>query len=149
MRLVVIESPLRGAVPRWCPTWLAPVIERVGRWRNRAYARACMRDSLARGEAPYASHVLFDQPGLLDDARASERVVGMNAGRCWGTMAEVRAVYCDFGISDGMRWGVATAPIGQVTEYRWLFPPGTRQRATEATIEAMEQLRRFRRGYAS
>lgn len=37
--LVVIESPLKGSFRR-----------------NVAYAKAAMRDSLARGEAPYASH---------------------------------------------------------------------------------------------
>lgn len=144
MRLVAIESPLRGRVPRWCPTWLAPAIERWGRWRNRWYARQCMLDSLARGEAPYASHLLFDQPGLLDDANPDHRAAGMQSGACWGHMAEARAVYCDRGISDGMRWGVAVAPIGQIIEYRWLYPP--RDTATVQRVEQLMRQRNFRRG---
>ena len=39
---VVIESPYAGDVKR-----------------NRAYLKACLRDSLARGEFPFASHAVF------------------------------------------------------------------------------------------
>lgn len=47
MRLVIIESPFAGDVVR-----------------NLRYLRACMRDCLRRGEAPYASHALYTQPGV-------------------------------------------------------------------------------------
>ena len=36
-------------------------------------ARACVRDSLLRGEAPIASHLLYTQPGVLGDNVAGER----------------------------------------------------------------------------
>ena len=42
MVLVLLESPYAGYVER-----------------NLAYARACMRDCLLRGEAPFASHLLY------------------------------------------------------------------------------------------
>lgn len=117
----VIESPLRGSVPAWVPLWLAPVFERIGRRRNRRYARLCMRDSVNRGEAPYASHLLMDQPGILDDARADERGRGIDIGLRWGEVAMQRAVYCDHGISGGMELGIAAAPIDQQVVYRWLY----------------------------
>lgn len=90
--LVVIESPLSGDVTR-----------------NVAYARACMRDSLHRGEAPYASHLLYAQEGILDDTVTLERKQGMEAGFQWGTAADLVAVYQDYGISTGMAMGIEKA----------------------------------------
>lgn len=90
--LVVIESPLAGDVAR-----------------NTRYARAAMRDSLRRGEAPYASHLLYAQPGILDDLVPGEREQGISAGFAWGACAELVAVYTDLGISGGMRRGIARA----------------------------------------
>jgi hypothetical protein len=90
---VVIESPLNA------PT-------REGIDMNKEYAKACLRDSLKRGEAPYASHLLFDQPGILDELIEEERMQGMMAGFAWGKMADLIAVYIDRGISNGMRAGI-------------------------------------------
>jgi hypothetical protein len=118
---VVIESPLRGSVPAWVPLWLAPLAERFGRWRNRQYARACMLDSLRRHEAPYASHLLMDQPGILDDAIEEQRGWGIDVGVRWGEAGDLRAVYCDRGISGGMEQGVLSAPAAQRIVYRWLY----------------------------
>ncbi len=102
MKRVNIESPLRGHVPRWMPRVLAPFVERVNRFRNHDYALRCCRDSLARDEAPYASHVFFDQPGLLDDADAAQRALGMACGREWSRQATLHAFYLDRGWSSGM-----------------------------------------------
>lgn len=102
MKLVVIESPLAG-----------------DRERNRAYARACMRDSIRRGEAPLASHLLYDQPGLLDDNDPAERILGIQAGFAWAEHAELVAVYIDLGISAGMDAGIMRATnCGQAVEHR-------------------------------
>jgi len=102
--LVVIESPLSG-----------------DRERNKRYARAAMLDCLRRGEAPYASHLLFDQPGLLDDDVPEQRVAGMLAGFAWGACADLVAVYTDLGISPGMWAGVERAVgAGQSVETRTL-----------------------------
>ena len=69
MKLVIIESPYAGDIEK-----------------NVAYARDCVRDSLMRGEAPYASHLLYTQPNILDDylyhvAQWQKSVQGMNLGR--------------------------------------------------------------------
>jgi hypothetical protein len=144
MRLVTVESPLRGKVPSWVPLWAAAAAERLVRQRNRRYAKQCMRDSLARGEAPYASHLLFDQSRLLDDADPKQRAIGMRAGMVWGSAAEARVVYCDLGISDGMMAGVASTPLTQVVEFRWLFTE--RDSFTEQRIARLQKMLAQRRG---
>lgn len=93
MRRVIIESPFRA-------TGKATVEDHI------AYARACLRDSLLRGEAPFASHLLYTQPGVLDDAIPEERDLGLDAGLVWGYGADLVAVYTDFGISQGMQCGI-------------------------------------------
>jgi hypothetical protein len=93
VKRVLIESPLRADTPK-------------GYERNRVYARRAMRDCLLRGEAPFASHLLYDQPGILDDANAGERRLGMEAGFAWGMKAELAAVYVDYGVSGGMEEGI-------------------------------------------
>jgi len=92
MRLVIIESPYAGDVEA-----------------NLAYARRCIRDSLARGEAPIASHLLYTQPGILDDGDPEERQMGLEAGHAWYEAAELCAVYEDRGISHGMQDGIIAA----------------------------------------
>ncbi len=104
MRLVVIESPYAGDVAE-----------------NERYARACMRDCIERGEQPYASHLLFTQPGILRDDVPEERVTGMLAGFAWAEKADARVVYTDRGTSRGMQAGIDHArEIGQRVEYRSL-----------------------------
>ena len=73
------------------------------------YARAAMRDCLLRGEAPYASHLLYTQDGVLDDDTPDERGLGIEAGLCWGAAASKTVVYIDLGISDGMAEGIQRA----------------------------------------
>lgn len=89
---VILESPYAGDVER-----------------NVAYARLCLRDCLLRGEAPIASHLLYTQPGVLDDNIPEERQLGIDAGLLWGQGAEKSVVYIDLGISNGMKYGVARA----------------------------------------
>lgn len=104
LRLVVVESPFSGEVAL-----------------NIAYARAALRDCLNRGEAPYASHLLYTQAGVLDDTVPSERLQGMAAGFAWGDMAAATVVYTDRGMSSGMVEGVARATAaGRPVEYRTL-----------------------------
>lgn len=92
MRLVVIESPFAGDVAR-----------------NLRYLRACMRDCLIRGEAPFASHALYTQPGVLDDSSPEHRKLGMGAGFAWRPFADAIVVYIDLGITPGMAAGIADA----------------------------------------
>ncbi|KKK77604.1 hypothetical protein LCGC14_2851890, partial [marine sediment metagenome] len=63
-----------------------------------------VEDSLRRGEAPFGSHALY--PLVLDDPDAKERRMGMEAGFAWGAVADVAAVYQDYGITPGMVEGV-------------------------------------------
>ena len=102
MRLVILESPYAGDVDA-----------------NVEYARRCLRDSLLRGEAPIASHLLYTQPGVLDDGNATERAYGIDAGLAWMRVAEASVVYTDRGISSGMAYGIAAAKAaGLLIEYR-------------------------------
>ena len=102
MRRVILESPYAGDVAA-----------------NEAYARACLRDSLGRCEAPMASHLLYTQPGVLDDADPVERDLGIRAGLAWGEVAEATVVYTDRGISGGMKRGIESAKLAnRPVEYR-------------------------------
>jgi hypothetical protein len=104
MRRVIVESPYAGDIGA-----------------NVAYARACLRDCLLRGEAPLASHLLYTQPGVLDDAIPEERELGIRAGLVWGWAAYATVVYGDRGISAGMQKGIRAAEEeGRPVEYRTL-----------------------------
>lgn len=108
---VIIESPL-GAKTR------------NGIEFNKGYARAAMRDSLLRGEAPFASHLLYDHLDILDDQIPVERELGMTAGFEWIRMAQKTVVYTDLGISKGMELGIAKAQgLGWEVEYRSISYP--------------------------
>lgn len=78
---------------------------------NESYARQCMRDCLARGEAPFASHMLYTQPGVLRDDVPLERELVIRAGFAWRELAEYTVVYTDMGISRGMRQGIDNARV--------------------------------------
>jgi len=102
MRLVILESPFAGDVAR-----------------NVEYARACVRDSLLRGEAPLASHLLYTQPGILNDEEPFERAHGISAGHAWIDHADAMVVYTDRGISYGMKAGISAAELRKLPiEYR-------------------------------
>jgi hypothetical protein len=105
VRRVLIESPFAGDVKR-----------------NLKYLRACLRDSLLRGEAPFASHAIYTQPGVLDDDKPDDRSLGMKAGWAWMKVADAVAVYRDLGVTPGMEKGMETArEILQLPiENRWL-----------------------------
>lgn len=115
MRLVIVESPFAGRG--------ATLAERDrAAAENLRYLRACLADSLRRGEAPFASHGLYTQPGVLDDADAVERAHGIAAGFAWRSAAHATVVYTDRGMSSGMRAGIehAATIAGHVVEYRTL-----------------------------
>lgn len=104
MKLVIIESPYAGDIEA-----------------NVEYARKCVRDALARGEAPIASHLLYTQPGILNDSDGVERQWGIDAGLAWRRVAEATVVYTDRGLTKGMEYGIATAKASGIPiEYRSL-----------------------------
>jgi len=85
MILVIIESPYAGDIKR-----------------NIDYARACVKDSLLRGEAPIASHLLYTQENILDDNIEEERLIGIKAGLAWLKVCNKHVFYIDYGYSRGM-----------------------------------------------
>lgn len=93
---VILESP-----------YAAPTAAGVA--LNLRYLRACMRDCLLRREAPFASHALYTQPGVLDDASPAERARGIEAGFAWRKAAVYTVVYVDLDISRGMILGIEDA----------------------------------------
>ena len=84
-RLVIIESPYAGDIEA-----------------NTEYARKAMRDSLELGEYPIASHLLYTQPGILDEDKPEEREWGITAGLAWREVADLAVFYIDRGWSRGM-----------------------------------------------
>lgn len=92
MKRVIVESPYAGDVEL-----------------NLRYLRACLADCLKRGEAPFASHAIYTQPGVLDDTKPEERDLGIRAGFAWRTMADATVVYTDLGMSRGMIAGLKDA----------------------------------------
>lgn len=130
MRLVIIESPYAGGeqphpedviVDAWGDVFIPgggfgrdrdlreAIID-----RNTKYARRALLDSLERGEAPYASHLLYTQ--VLDDSTPEQRQHGLEAGWAWQSSADAIVVYTDFGVSDGMQAAIDMAQIP--VEYR-------------------------------
>jgi len=104
MLRVIIESPYQG------DTTL-----------NTLYLRKVMLDCLKRNEAPFASHGLFTQEGVLDDSIPEERELGINAGLIWGECADKTVVYTDLGITSGMQKGIKHAiDCNRQIEYRTL-----------------------------
>lgn len=75
--------------------------------KNRLYAITCARDMLSRGEAPFASHLIY--PQLFERYTEEARQSGMAAGRIWIPAAEISVVYTDLGLSEGMLRGIAQA----------------------------------------
>lgn len=109
MRRAIVESPYAGETE-----------EEIA--RNVKYARLCFRDCfILRKEAPFASHLLYTQPGVLDDNVLEERTLGIEAGLIWGAVAEVTVVYHDFGVTKSMKEGITDAEErGRPVEYRRL-----------------------------
>lgn len=101
---VILESPFAGDV-----------------MRNIEYARACMLDSLKRGEFPMVSHLLYTQ--VLEDTDEKERALGIKAGLSWGLAAEKTVVYEDYGVSKGMELGIEDAfKNKRIIEFRKILP---------------------------
>lgn len=84
-RLVVVESPYAGDI-----------------LLNEDYARRAMHDCFCKGEAPFASHLLYTQRGVLEDQDPTQRRIGIAAGFAWGEYADAHVFYTDRGWSPGM-----------------------------------------------
>lgn len=103
-RRVIVESPYAGDIDR-----------------NLRYLRAAMRHCISVGDAPYASHGLYTQVGVLDDSNPIERERGILAGFAWRAVADATVVYADLGVTVGMQKGIDHARlIGYPIEYRYI-----------------------------
>lgn len=94
MLRVSIESPYAADTPEQ-------------QQRHIAYAKRAFQHSLARGEAPFASHLFYTT--ILDDAKAAERELGLAVSDQWRKAAHLLAFYVDHGFSPGMKraWSIA------------------------------------------
>lgn len=102
MKRIILESPYAGDIEA-----------------NVEYARMCVRDSLLRGEAPIASHLLYTQEGILRDEIPEERSMGIEAGLEWRSVAELHVFYIDMGMSEGMKHALSYALKNKIQiEYR-------------------------------
>lgn len=102
MKRVVLESPYAGDTEK-----------------NIDYAQKCLLDSLKRGEAPIASHLLYTK--VLDDNDPEQRKTGLKAGWSWISSADYLVVYTDLGISKGMNQAIDRAmELGMMIQYRRL-----------------------------
>lgn len=100
---VIIESPYRGAINS-----------------NTLYLHKAIKDSIARGEAPFASHAFY--PQFLQEEQIDERVKGIWAGFAWGLFADLIAFYADYGWSEGMCHAKEFYKAhGIKTETRWIL----------------------------
>jgi hypothetical protein len=84
MRRVFLCSPYRGDIDR-----------------NLAYLHTAIGDSVSRGEAPFAPHLIY--PQVLDDSDPEQRRRGLEAGLSWLRQADCLVAYIDFGYSHGMQ----------------------------------------------
>jgi hypothetical protein len=83
MSITIVESPFAGDIEN-----------------NRRYAVKACADCFARGEIPFASHLLF--PQILDELKKEEREKGIDAGYLFWPLAKRIAFYVDHGWSPGM-----------------------------------------------
>lgn len=123
MQRVVIESPFASITfdTRDVPGIASEVS--LFEADNIRYARSAAHDCLVNhNEAPWASHLLYTQDGILDDHDPGERKYGIEAGMVWSATAEKCVVYIDRGITRGMRqYGIPGAKKkGIPVEYRRL-----------------------------
>lgn len=97
-KTVCIESPFRNPLPE------VPLIGEI----YRDYLHECLRDSLSRGEAPFAGHAYL--PDVLDDDDEEERRRGIDCHSAWLLRADDVVIYVDFGVSDGMSEAMTLRP---------------------------------------
>lgn len=85
-KCIIVESPYAGDVEQ-----------------NTLYAQRAMKYCLLHQEAPYASHLLYTQPNVLDDDKPNERDLGIHAGFAFKHLPNVHTTFfTDYGMSSGM-----------------------------------------------
>lgn len=85
-KIVTVESPYAGDTAK-----------------NIKYAQESIADCFKRGEAPFASHLLYTQPNILDDSKPEDRELGIKTGFVFKHIQNsITVFYIDLGWSDGM-----------------------------------------------
>jgi len=108
MRSVILEAPFKGE--NWESTE-----------ENVRFARLCGHDCFLRGEAFFASHLLYTQEHVLNDKIPEERKLGIEGGFVWKEVSDATVVYINRGISKGMDLGIKAAlKMCHPVEYRCL-----------------------------
>lgn len=115
--IVILESPC------------APIEfdgKKYSRQDNYLYLQRCIRDSIMRGEAPFASHQMYT--GALNDNVQIERELGISLAEPFLRRAEGVVVYRDHGVSAGMIAGIEAAHRMGKSDFkiihRWLMREG-------------------------
>jgi len=113
---IIIESPVftRGDGTRCTPAEVEV---------NMRYLKRATLDSLRRGEAPFASCLIY--PQVLDDALPEERKLGMEAGFAWAEDVKRVAFYAGHGTSAGVEQGLQKhVAEGRTVERRFIGAEG-------------------------
>lgn len=85
--------------------------------KMKRYGKRATRDSIIKNEAPLASHLFFYS--VLSDKDPIERDIGLQSQLSWLKVADIVAVYVDFGITPAMKVAINNAKLLQKKiEYR-------------------------------
>lgn len=107
VKLVVIESP-------WAGLDAGP--------QAKHYLKQCIRDSIARGELPWASHAMFAWTEALYEGDEEQRAEGLILNKKMILRADMIAIYTDKGKSAGMKDAETWAKMhGKNVEYRTIY----------------------------
>jgi len=116
--LINLESPFAGQIEL-----------------NTLYARFCMHDSIVNhGEAPYASHLLYTQPYVLDDDIYEERQLGIQSGLEFNSVTDKTVLYIDLGESPGMTQAELAALMDNREIERRNLPEKSMKKFWEAAV---------------
>jgi hypothetical protein len=87
------------------------------------YLRQCIRDSLSRGEIPWASHGMLAHTRALYEEDADQREEGLDVNRQFiKHHASLVVFYVDYGMSGGMKMAKQWAIMqGKRVEERRIF----------------------------
>ena len=100
MKTVFVASPFRGDEDD-----------------NYAYLTRALKDCIGKNEAPFAPHYIY--PDFLDDHVDDDRDKAIEMGISWLRKCDLLAVYCDHGVSEGMKNEIENAKLfGIQVEYR-------------------------------
>lgn len=88
-----------------------------------AYLRNCIRDSLSRSEIPWASHAMLAHTRALYEEDEEQRNEGIDVcKRFIKDRADLVVVYCDHGVSRGMKEAIRWARMhGKKVEFRMIY----------------------------